>query len=80
MKFNYDPSVDVAYIQLKSDSNQTSFGFTYCCDPNDIEGHIHLDFNSEGHLVGIEILQASKKLPPELILTGRPLRESDVPN
>ena len=67
MKIKYDPSVDSAYIQLKEDEDQTPFGFTYCCDPKEVEGQIHLDFDSEGRLVGIEILQASTKLPDHLI-------------
>lgn len=67
MKIKYDPSVDAAYIQLKSDDDQTSFGFTYCCDPAEVAGQIHLDFDGEGRLIGIEVLQASKKLPPYLI-------------
>lgn len=67
MKINYDSSVDAAYIQLKSDDDQTCFGFTFCCDPVEVGGQIHLDFDSEGRLIGIEILQASTKLPPYLI-------------
>lgn len=69
MKIKYDPSVDAAYIQLKSDDDHTSFGFTYCCDPAEVEGQVHLDFDSEGRLIGIEILQASNKLPRHLIST-----------
>lgn len=67
MKLKYDPSVDAAYIQLVSDNNQTSFGFTYCCDPAEVDGQIHLNFDSDNRLIGIEILHASKKLPPNLI-------------
>jgi uncharacterized protein YuzE len=67
MKIKYDSSVDAAYIQLKSDDDSTSFGFTFCCDPAEVEGQIHLDFDSDGRLIGIEILPASKKLPPYLI-------------
>lgn len=70
MKIRYDPSVDAAYVQLKPDDDQTSFGFTYCCDPVEVEGQIHLDFDIEGRLIGIEILQASKKLPSHLISLG----------
>lgn len=67
MKIKYDSLVDAAYVQLKSDDDQTAFGFTYCCDPAEVEGQIHLDFDCEGRLIGIEILQASKKLPLDLI-------------
>ncbi|QYM73294.1 DUF2283 domain-containing protein [Pseudochrobactrum sp. Wa41.01b-1] len=67
MKLTYDAAADVAYIQFKSDEDETAFGFTYCCDPHETDGEINLDFNSDGRLIGIEILQASKKLPAYLL-------------
>lgn len=69
MRIEYDASVDAAYIRLKSDSDSTPLGFTYGCNPQEVEGQIHLDFDSDGRLVGIEILQASKKLPTYLFVT-----------
>jgi uncharacterized protein YuzE len=69
MKISYDPSVDAAYIYLKSEDEASSFGFTYCCDPSVVDGQIHLDFDSEGRLIGIEVLQASLKLQKHLILS-----------
>ncbi|MGN8171862.1 DUF2283 domain-containing protein [Hyphomicrobiales bacterium] len=56
---------------MKSDGDQTPFGFTYCCDPNEVDGQINLDFDSDGRLIGIEVLQASEKLPPHVIRTCR---------
>jgi len=70
MKIKYDPSVDAAYIQLKAEDDRTPFGSTYCCDPKEVEGQIHLDFDSDGRLIGIEVLQASQKLPLYLIPSG----------
>ena len=67
MKVTYDQSVDAAYIQLKSDEDQSRFGFTYCCDPNEVDGQIHLDFDEDGRLIGVEILNVSRKLPSYLI-------------
>jgi uncharacterized protein YuzE len=67
MKITYDADVDAAYIQLKSANDIVPFGFTYCCDPNEVDGQIHLDFDNEGRLIGIEVLQASRKLLRSLI-------------
>jgi len=67
MKLEYDKSVDSVYIKLDSSINQTSHAFTYCCNPIEVEGQIHLDFDDDNRLIGIEILQASKKLPLSLL-------------
>lgn len=77
MRIEYDESVDAAYIKLKSDSDQVPFGFTYSCNPSEVNGQIHLDFDLDGCLVGIEVLQASKKLPSYLIF-GRSKNPPDV--
>ena len=67
MNFRYDASVNAAYIDLKSVDDESGFGFTYCCDPAEVDGQIHLDFDIDGRLTGIEILNASKKLPTYLL-------------
>ncbi len=67
MKLTYDGSVDAAYIKLSSDDDQSRFGYTYCCDPNEVDGQIHLDFDVEGRLIGVEVLGASHKLPRYLL-------------
>jgi uncharacterized protein YuzE len=67
MKLRYDRSVDAAYISFLEDSEGPSFGFSYTCDPKEIGGQINLDFDISGRLIGMEILQASKKLPASLI-------------
>ncbi len=64
MKISYDQTVDAAYIYLRSESDQTEFGFTYACDPKEVDGGIHLDFDMHGRLIGIEVLQASKNYYP----------------
>jgi uncharacterized protein YuzE len=70
VKINYDVNVDAAYINLKSEHDVHSFGFTYCCDPIEVDGQINLDFDIEGRLIGIEVLSASKKLPRYLLDAG----------
>jgi uncharacterized protein YuzE len=67
MKLQYDPSVDAAYLLISDEDARPPFGFTYACDPTQVDGQIHLDFDSSGRLAGIEILNASKKLSPEVL-------------
>jgi uncharacterized protein YuzE len=63
MKIRYEIATDVAYIEIADDENRSAFGFTYACDPLQVDGQIHLDFDSEGRLFGIEVLNASERLP-----------------
>ena len=63
MKITYDKSVDAVYISLVDNVTFGCVDFTYGCDPQEINGQIQLDFDKDGCLVGIEVLQASKKLP-----------------
>ena len=66
MKITYDENADAAYIYLK-DIPPGGVKKTYPCDPNEINGMINLDFDENNILVGIEVLDASKKLPPDLL-------------
>lgn len=68
MKIRYDRSVVVAYLSVADETSRpTSFGFTYACNPTEVGDQIHLDFDGEGRLIGIEVLNASKLLPLSLI-------------
>ncbi len=67
MKITYDPSADAAYIYLTPAVDQGQVDRTYACDPVEVGGQINLDFDALGRLLGIEVLDASRKLP-ELLL------------
>ena len=67
MRISYDPKVDAAYIQLADSIGAGGVDFTYGCDPSEVGGMIHLDFDDQGRLVGLEVLGASGKLPTELL-------------
>ena len=69
MKITYDKSVDAVYIYLISndDIKPAWVQKTYPCDPSEVGGMINLDFDKDGHLGGVEILDASKTLPKELL-------------
>jgi len=68
MKITYDNTIDAAYIYIVDVIPNNSINKTYICNQLEIDGHmINLDFNKEGRLVGIEILDASKCLPTEIL-------------
>ena len=56
MKITYDPEADALYIALR-DAPAT--------DGLDIEEGVSVDLDKDGHIIGIEILDASKRLTPE---------------
>jgi YD repeat-containing protein len=66
LKLNYDKQVDAAYLSIIP----TAPGLakkTYACDPDEVGGQIQLDFDAEGRLIGIEVLDASHLLPKEVL-------------
>jgi uncharacterized protein YuzE len=69
MRIRYDRRVDAAYITL-GDAEILAGGVsrTVGCDP--LREMINLDFDHQGYLVGIEVIDASKKLSPELLRTA----------
>jgi uncharacterized protein YuzE len=60
MNITYDPSVDVLRIILDEVAIEES--------DEDVEGII-MDYNSDGKLVGIEILDASKRVDNPYVMT-----------
>ncbi len=67
MRVTYDASVDAAYIFLVDVIGPGEASKTYCCDPQEVNGQINLDFDSAGRLIGVEVLDASRFLSPELL-------------
>ena len=67
MRVTHDRSTDAAYIYLADTIGSGSVASTYTCDPTEVGGQIHLDFDASGVLVGIEVLNASQKLPAEVL-------------
>ena len=68
MKITYDPVVDAAYIYIKPQISSGEVKRTYCCDTDETGGVFNLDFDVNGHLLGIEVLDAKKKLPEEVLM------------
>lgn len=66
IKVTYDKEADAVYIYLTV-IPPAGVAFTYPCDPLETKGMINLDFNKNNQLLGIEVMDASKKLPKEII-------------
>jgi len=54
MTITYDPQTDTMTLELTHDPVTES---------NEINPGVILDYNKAGHLVGLEILEASKRIP-----------------
>jgi uncharacterized protein YuzE len=63
VRVDYDAESDAAYVQLASTIPDSGVANTI----NLGEPPIALDFDSTGRLVGVEVLDASSHLPPELL-------------
>jgi uncharacterized protein YuzE len=68
MIVRYDAESDAAYLQLLPETSGAKVAQTYPCDPSEVGGIINLDFDADGRLVGIEVLDASRLLPAHLLL------------
>lgn len=62
MRITYDQEANAAYIYLEDSIPPGAAVSTHVCDAG-IEGGIHLDFDKDGRLLGIEVLNASRVLP-----------------
>lgn len=65
MRIKYDSDANAAYIYLTEIPNG-GVTETIGCD-SAVGGMINLDFDAEGRLLGIEVLQARQKLPKALL-------------
>lgn len=68
MKVKLSPSGNAAYIYLADVIGPGEVAKTSRCEG----GSINLDFDKAGRLLGIEILDARRLLPPSLIAHGDP--------
>lgn len=59
MRIEYDKEVDALYIRLRNVEPK---------DTMDIEEGVTVDLDAKGHIVGIEILDASERLGMESLL------------
>lgn len=73
MKTEYDKEADALYVQLKEER---------VFDNIDIEGGVTIDIDEKGHIIGIEILDATKKLSRKdlsnIIIENLPLEKVET--
>jgi len=60
VKIEYDPEADALYIQIRE---------AHADDNIDIEEGVTVDVDEHRHIVGVEILDASKRLSPSDLTT-----------
>jgi uncharacterized protein YuzE len=73
MDIEYTKDVDAAYVQLVEEIGAGGVAMTYPCDPTQVNGEINLDFDHNGLLVGIEILDASRLLRRKTLDQAHPI-------
>ncbi|MEN6634008.1 MAG: DUF2283 domain-containing protein [Candidatus Polarisedimenticolia bacterium] len=66
MKIVYHPSTNSAMIYL-TEIPPGAVARMYACDPREVGGMINLDFDKDGRLLGIEVLDARGKLPHDAL-------------
>ncbi|MXQ65849.1 DUF2283 domain-containing protein [Actinomadura rayongensis] len=67
LRVTYDRRANAAYLYLAHSGVGARVAHTYPCDPIDVGGMINLDFDQDGCLVGVEVLDARSKLPRQLL-------------
>ena len=66
----YDEQADAAYISLL-EIDPGDVGYTHEVVFDGQRDFINLDFDREGRLIGVEILGASRQLPPQVLGQSR---------
>jgi uncharacterized protein YuzE len=66
MKVTYDEAVDAAYIYL-TEIKPGGVATTVPGEPGSRAFEINLDFDVEGRLVGIDVMGARSRLPPDFL-------------
>lgn len=67
MKIKYDRKANAADIYLVNEIVRGQVEKMYPCDYEAVGGMINLDFDADGRLLKIEVLNATKLLPQEVL-------------
>ena len=71
MRATYDRSVDAAMIYLRDiEPDGVKHTVPVWAEEGVAAGDVILDFDSEGRLIGIEVLNASKTLPADVLASA----------
>ncbi|WP_431807803.1 DUF2283 domain-containing protein [Microbacterium paraoxydans] len=69
--FSYDGEADAAYLGFGTIEAGESTRQVPMALPDGVRGEVILDFDADGHLLGVEILQASALLRPRDLERGQ---------
>lgn len=67
MRVTFDPEANAAYVYLKDQIPPGGVSRSEFCDVEVAGGPVFLQFDSDGRLIGIEILGATELLPAEVL-------------
>lgn len=67
IELSYDAEADAAYVYLEEQGDQRHVARTRFCNIELKNAAINVDFDDQGHVVGIELLGAAQLLPPPLL-------------
>lgn len=70
LRLTYDKQVDAAYLYIKPSIGKGEVAVTQSMLAEKTPAEFHLDFDSNGALLGIEILWASRVLSSEMLATA----------
>jgi uncharacterized protein YuzE len=76
LRIEHDDENDVAYIYLVDELGQGEAEAQVLVEREGMPGEVVLDFDAQGHLLGIEVLGASAILRPEVLAQAN---EEDEP-
>ena len=63
----YDPEADAAYIHFQAEIAPGAAVRTVCVDEQEIDGMVNLDLDKTGRILGVEVLEAARLLPRDLL-------------
>ena len=67
-RVEYDRDADAAYVYLVEEIPSGAVARTVTVDPREVSGSIvTLDLDSENRIIGLEVLDASRRLSAELL-------------
>jgi uncharacterized protein YuzE len=66
-RIEYDREADAAYISFVPEIGAGGVARTVSVSPSDIGGMVNLDLDDSGRIIGLEVMDASRKLPPDLL-------------
>jgi uncharacterized protein YuzE len=67
LRIKYDREADAAYVYLCEEIPAGGVAQTVPVDPKAIGGMVNLDLDDGGRIIGLEVLDASELLRPELL-------------